>query len=112
MNDVVLVQTVLTWPQLIIDWTYTQNKKNMFHRIAQHQSLEVLKTVLDHAENNEEDFASAIIAEMFPGDQHSRPLYLCLPNSDMVRLFAPYYDTVGIDWEFLRRKMPDFRATV
>jgi hypothetical protein len=96
---------------LVIDWNFAQNKKTMFHRIAQNKAVKILDLILFHAPECGE-FISCVTEEMTHGDKYSSPLYLALPSVDIVRRLMPYYieSKTKIDWEYISRTSPEVAA--
>jgi ankyrin repeat protein len=92
-DDVNMCMTVLSWPELLIDWTFRQNGKNMFHRIAMNQGNEVFDSIVSN--RSDQDLAKIKLAlnqscfiDSTAGD--TIPLYFALNDLKLAKKFLDY----------------------
>jgi ankyrin repeat protein len=90
-DDPQMCQQILTWEELKIDWQYRQNGKNMFHRIAVNQGLEVLELLLkDRTFNELEEIKQALNtpSSQDPFQNDTIPLFFALNDLKLSKRFV------------------------
>lgn len=92
-NDTDLVEMILSWEDLEVDWLFRQNGKNMFHRIAQNKSLEICMLILKDKRASDrkaikEALNQSVLDDWLQGD--TTPILFALPCLPLMKLFIEY----------------------
>lgn len=92
-DDIIMCRIVNAWKDLIVDWEFRQNGKNLFHRIAMNQGTDVFDIIVADRNQFELDQIKAALnqstyANSAIGD--TIPLYFALGNLRLAKKFLQY----------------------
>ena len=92
-DDVNMCKLILSWPDLIIDWCFRQNGKNMFHRIAINQGNNVFDLIVINRDENDLikikiALNHSTLADPKIGD--TIPLYYALNDLKLAKKYLDY----------------------
>jgi hypothetical protein len=79
INEAGLCRILLGWSDLRIDWQFSQNGKNLFHRIAQNKGTEILDLLTAHRSEEELEQINEALNQSLD-DVGTTPLYYALPD--------------------------------
>lgn len=92
-DDANMCRLILDWPELQIDWCYRQNGKNMFHRIAMNQGVEVFDLLVNNRSSEElSQIKLALNSSCFVDPQvgDTIPLFFALDNLKLSQKFIKF----------------------
>lgn len=89
-DDLNMCKLILDWPELQIDWCFRQNGKNMFHRIAMNQGVQVFDMITNGRSVEElSQIKQALNSSCFVDSQvgDTIPLFFALENLNLSQRF-------------------------